>query len=280
MDVEEDNQTEIIRNLFANIKVDNNTNEILNKLPDHILQHQQQQQATPENQIESPEASPSSPSSSTSLIRPTRRERLVKQLRSDLIVILKVRKEASLRIAVSTNNLDRTTYLLRSGVNPNSSDQHLRSPLHLAASRGYNSIIKVLLGHGADPNIKDSIGNSPLHLAACSNYDDVVSELISAGADVFAKDNNGRSAFLLAYSRLILLRKRFQTIPENTIRLTQMFKTARRIDLDLFLNGFNKIKKDNQDIVGVMESLQNKITKEKDGDINNLLSDLETLSIG
>lgn len=267
MDVEEDNQTEIIRNLFANIKVDNNTNEILNKTPDHIIQHQQQ---IADNNIES------SPESSSS--QPTRRrERLVRQLRKDLIIILKVRKEASLRIAVSTNNLDRTTFLLRSGVNPNSSDQHLRSPLHLAASRGYQSIIKVLLGHGADPNSKDSIGNTPLHLAACSNYDEVVSELISAGADVFAKDNHGRSAFLIAYSRLKLLRKRFQTIPENATRLTQMLQTARKIDLDLFINGFNKIKKDNQDIVGVM---QNNITKDKDGDLNNLLSDLETLSLG
>lgn len=268
MDVEEaDSQTEQIRSLFANIRVDNNTNELLNKPPEHIQQQQQQS----ENQIESPESSSS---------RPTRRERLVRQLRSDLVVILKVRKEASLRIAVSTNNLDRTTFLLRSGVNPNSSDQHLRSPLHLAASRGYQSIIKVLLGHGADPNIKDSIGNTPLHLAACSNFDEVVSELISAGADVFAKDNNGRSAFLLAYSRLKLLRKKLETIPENAIRLTQMLQAARKIDLDLFINGFNKIKKDNSDVVGVMQNLQNNITKEKDGDINNLLSDLETLSLG
>lgn len=274
MDVEEaDSQTELIRSLFANIKVDNNTNELLTKPPEHIQQQQQQQEQ--ENQIELAESSSS---------RPTRRERLVRQLRSDLVVILKVRKEASLRIAVSTNNLDRTTFLLRSGVNPNSSDQHLRSPLHLAASRGYQSIIKVLLGYGADPNIKDSIGNTPLHLAACSNFDEVVSELISAGADVFAKDNNGRSAFLLAYSRLKLLRKRFQAIPENATRLTQMLQTARKIDLDLFINGFNKIKKDNSDVVGVMQHLQNNITKEKDLDrdldINNLLSDLETLSLG
>lgn len=47
-----------------------------------------------------------------------------------------VPNERKLRLAASVSNVELLVRLLDSGVNPNTSDEHQRSPLHLAASRG------------------------------------------------------------------------------------------------------------------------------------------------
>jgi ankyrin repeat protein len=51
-----------------------------------------------------------------------------------------------------------------SGVNPNACDQLKRTGLHIAASRGYIDVVKLLLESGADPNTTDSINNTALHI--------------------------------------------------------------------------------------------------------------------
>lgn len=101
-----------------------------------------------------------------------------------------VPNERKLRLAASVSNVELLVRLLDSGVDPNTSDEHQRSPLHLAASRGsltnatnsfyiynrilnycisgYKDVVKVLLSRGANPNRQDSLGNTPLHLAVCS----------------------------------------------------------------------------------------------------------------
>lgn len=45
-------------------------------------------------------------------------------------------KERKLRLAASICNVELLNRLLESGANPDAADEHLRSPLHLAASRG------------------------------------------------------------------------------------------------------------------------------------------------
>ena len=41
-----------------------------------------------------------------------------------------------------------------------------RTPLHLAALKGYSEIGKELIKHGADPNSKDFDESTPLHCAS------------------------------------------------------------------------------------------------------------------
>jgi hypothetical protein len=53
--------------------------------------------------------------------------------------------ERRLRQAVSTNNVDQVAALLGSGVNPNCVDHQHRSPLHLAACRGYCDIVRSVI---------------------------------------------------------------------------------------------------------------------------------------
>lgn len=45
-------------------------------------------------------------------------------------------KERKLRLAASICNTELLNRLLEAGANPDAADEHLRSPLHLAASRG------------------------------------------------------------------------------------------------------------------------------------------------
>lgn len=47
-----------------------------------------------------------------------------------------VPNERKLRLAASVSNVELLVRMLDSGVDPNTSDEHQRSPLHLAASRG------------------------------------------------------------------------------------------------------------------------------------------------
>lgn len=49
---------------------------------------------------------------------------------------VKALKERKLRMASCVSNIDQLVGLLESGVSPNAADEHHRSPLHLAASRG------------------------------------------------------------------------------------------------------------------------------------------------
>ncbi|KOX73982.1 60S ribosomal protein L18 [Melipona quadrifasciata] len=61
-----------------------------------------------------------------------------------------------LRMAAATNNTFMVQEFLSIGVSPNCCDLQGRTPLHLAACRGYTKTVRLLLQHGADPNVRDS----------------------------------------------------------------------------------------------------------------------------
>lgn len=50
--------------------------------------------------------------------------------------VCKLPNERKLRLAASVSNIELLVRLLDGGVNPDTADEHLRSPLHLASSRG------------------------------------------------------------------------------------------------------------------------------------------------
>lgn len=103
--------------------------------------------------------------------------------------------ERKLRFAASTCNVELLCEMLDRGTNPNCYDEHKRSPLHLAACRGYGDVITILLQHGANPNIVDSLGNTPLHLSVISassrKFNNVVRILLNHGASVHVTDRTG-----------------------------------------------------------------------------------------
>ena len=113
--------------------------------------------------------------------------------------------EKHLQNAANANNLKKVIELLDNGVNPSCYDDSKRTPLHFAASQGYELIVKALLDSGADPNMKDTVGNTPLHLAACTGHISVVTFLLRAGTNIKLVDKHGRTPFTIAKSRLNFL---------------------------------------------------------------------------
>ena len=78
--------------------------------------------------------------------------------------------------------------LLEHGADVNSKTKDGDTLLHLAAIRGYYSLLCELLKNGADVNAKDSTHKTPLHGAANC---DIVRELIRYGTSINAIDQSG-----------------------------------------------------------------------------------------
>lgn len=68
------------------------------------------------------------------------------------------------------------------------------SPLHIAAKKGHDRIVRVLLRHQVDCNERDSDGLMPLMHAIIGGYEDVMVSLIEHGARIDDADAQGRTA--------------------------------------------------------------------------------------
>ena len=64
----------------------------------------------------------------------------------------------------------------------NMRDENGMTPLHFAADRGFDDIVKLLLDHGADVNAVDNDDQIPLALATCCEHHDVIDTLLKYGS--------------------------------------------------------------------------------------------------
>ncbi|XP_065211932.1 ankyrin repeat domain-containing protein 54-like [Planococcus citri] len=194
-------------------------------------------------------------------------------------LVLKSNQVRHLCKAVLTNQLGFVSTLLDHGVSPNCFDEHRRSPLHLAVSKGYCEMVQLLLDRGADPNIKDGLGNSCLHLAACTNNVEMAFALIKGGASVDAVDIRGRSPVQLAQSKLRILQqspnesiksKVTQIIDMLLLYLEKGSKTQVKNDEAEFLSNFhNRLQ---------ISNTPEKLSSEIDS-LRKMLDQMETLSL-
>ncbi|XP_016573166.2 potassium channel SKOR isoform X3 [Capsicum annuum] len=118
----------------------------------------------------------------------------VKQLESDIAFhIGKQEAELALKLnsAAYYGDLHQLKSLIRAGADPNKKDYDGRSPLHLAAAKGYEDISFFLIREGVDLNASDNFGNTPLFEAIKNGHDLVASLLVKEGA--FLKIENAGS---------------------------------------------------------------------------------------
>ncbi|XP_010553885.1 PREDICTED: potassium channel GORK [Tarenaya hassleriana] len=115
----------------------------------------------------------------------------IKKLESDIMMHIG-KQEAELALKVNSaayqGDLYQLKSLIRAGADPNKTDYDGRSPLHLAASRGYEDITQFLVQEGVDINLKDKFGNTPLLEAAKNGQDEVIALLVREGASFHLED--------------------------------------------------------------------------------------------
>lgn len=68
------------------------------------------------------------------------------------------------------------------------------TPLHMAARKGQDKIVRTLLQHNADCNLRDGDGLTPLLRAVVAGHCEIVSLLLSHGACIDLVDQQSRSA--------------------------------------------------------------------------------------
>ncbi|KAF5390589.1 hypothetical protein D9757_002691 [Collybiopsis confluens] len=77
---------------------------------------------------------------------------------------------------------------------------HGRTPLHAAALKGNEELVRMLCDLGADLNLSDNQGNTPLHYASTWGHIPVVQLLIERGCQFSARNDEGFTASDYAYS--------------------------------------------------------------------------------
>ncbi|XP_056162796.1 potassium channel SKOR isoform X2 [Syzygium oleosum] len=115
----------------------------------------------------------------------------LKQLESDITFhIGKQEAELALRVnsAAFHGDLYQLKGLVRAGADLNKTDYDGRSPLHLAAARGYEDIVLFLVQERVDVNTKDNFGNTALLEAIKNGNDQIASLLVREGASLRIDD--------------------------------------------------------------------------------------------
>ncbi|KAJ4961672.1 hypothetical protein NE237_021582 [Protea cynaroides] len=118
----------------------------------------------------------------------------IKQLESDITFYIgKQEAELVLRVnnAAYHGDLHQMKGLIHAGADPSKTDYDGRSPLHLAASRGYEDITFFLIQKCVDINTSDKFGNTPLLEALKNGHDRVAALLVKEGASLNIDDAGG-----------------------------------------------------------------------------------------
>lgn len=106
----------------------------------------------------------------------------------------------ALGLASFFGHYDTAEYLAMAGapINSTSRNDLKAAPLHSAAARGHDKIVKMLLEHGADPNMREQGGFTPLHSAAQNGDVETIRALLLGGADLTLKSEDGKTPLDIA----------------------------------------------------------------------------------
>ncbi|KAK1263757.1 Potassium channel KOR1 [Acorus gramineus] len=125
----------------------------------------------------------------------------IKQLESDITFHIG-KQEAELALKVNSaayhGDLNHLKGLVRAGADPNKTDYDGRTPLHLAASRGYEDVCLFLIQEGVTINSSDKFGNTPVLEAIENGHDRIASLLVKKGASLSIEDAGSRLCSAIA----------------------------------------------------------------------------------
>lgn len=89
--------------------------------------------------------------------------------------------------------------LIKAGVDPNTADAALNTPLmYAAASNRLNTVQELLGANQLRRNAINDDGQTALHIASREGHDEIVAVLVSRGADASLRNRHGFNAFQLA----------------------------------------------------------------------------------
>ncbi len=112
------------------------------------------------------------------------------------------RRRTPLHVAAFRGYGDIVGYMVKHGVPVDPMDLNEETPLMLAASNGHSDVVKYLVENSANVKNRTRKGVSPLDYATIDGHDDIVMYLIKSGADVNTKDKDGQSPLLRAITKL------------------------------------------------------------------------------
>ena len=93
--------------------------------------------------------------------------------------------------------------LLDNGIDVNTTDPDLNTPLHMAALGGHTDCVQLLIERKANVEAVNVAGNTPLHLAVTTAPLDCIELQLKAGAPVNACNENGDSPLDYAIGQLV-----------------------------------------------------------------------------
>ncbi|MCK4907678.1 MAG: ankyrin repeat domain-containing protein [Spirochaetes bacterium] len=129
--------------------------------------------------------------------------------------------------AVKKGNLRGVKRAVRRRANLNIRErQKGRTPLHIAAERGYLKIVKYLIHKGVKADITDRFGITPLHLTAMKGQYKIARFLIKKGANVRKKNRFDETALYFACAAVPFFNNHYK-IAELLIQMGASVKTAK-----------------------------------------------------
>ena len=95
-------------------------------------------------------------------------------------------RAAKLCNKAAVGDIDGCKQLIKAGVNPKHGDVDGRTPLHIAANKGYINLVQMFVNdYSVNVNVRDNWGNTPLKEATRNGCADVIAEIKSKHGTMF-----------------------------------------------------------------------------------------------